>query len=102
LHIDTPCGALEVAGQRPVGERVTLAVRPEALRLGAAAPGEQPLGRLRVEHSVYQGSFLRVVGHTTSGVRLLAKLPPQALPGGADVDGISVAVRADGLVLLED
>jgi spermidine/putrescine transport system ATP-binding protein len=102
LCIDTPCGALEVAGQRPVGERVTLAVRPEALRLGSAAPGEQPLGRLRIEHSVYQGSFLRVAGHTTTGVRLLAKLAPQALPAGAGVEGIAVSVRADGLVLLED
>lgn len=102
LHIDTPCGALAVAGQRPLGEQVTPAVRPEALRLGSAAPGEQPLGRLRVEHSAYQGSFWRVAGHTTTGVRLFAKLPPQALPAGAGVEGIAAAVRADGLVLLED
>ena len=102
LQIDTPCGLLTVRGSRLPGDAVALAVRPEALRVGAATPGEQSLGQLRVEHSVYQGSFLRVAGRTTTGVRLLAKLPPQALPAGADIDGIAVSVRADGLVLLED
>ncbi len=102
LQIDTPCGRLALMGNRTPGDAVSLAVRPEALRVGFATQGEQSLGRLRVEHSVYQGSFLRVAGHTTTGVRLLAKLPPQPLPAGDDVEGIAVSVRADGLVLLED
>ncbi len=102
LQIDTPCGRLALRGSRSPGDAVALAVRPEALRVGLATQGEQSLGQLRVEHSVYQGSFLRVSGHTPSGVRLLAKLPPQPLPAGADIEGIAVSVRADGLVLLED
>jgi spermidine/putrescine transport system ATP-binding protein len=102
LQIDTPCGRRAVVGARTPGDRVALAVRPEALRVGPPLADALSLGRLQVAESVYQGSFLRVSGRTASGVRLLAKLPPQPLPAGAEVDGIEMSVRADGLVLLED
>ena len=102
LNVATPCGLLQVAGDRPVGSAVALALRPEALCIGAAPAGTQPLGRLRVRAQVYQGSFLRLAGETDSGVRLLAKVAPLELPADAAGTGLQVAVRSDGLVLLED
>ncbi len=104
IAVDTPCGRLHVDGERAPGAAVALALRPEALCVGADAgrAGAQSLGRLRVSERVYQGSFMRLAGNTDSGVRLLAKLPPQALAADAGSAGVAVAVRADGLVLLED
>ena len=105
LAIDTPCGRLQVPGERAVGSAVALAVRSEALRVGGigdAAPGTQPLGNMQINERVYQGSFLRLGGTGAGGARLLAKLPPQTFPVGADSDNLPVAVCAGGLVLLED
>ena len=102
LAVDTSCGRLQVPGERAVGSAVALAVRSEALRIGAAARGAQPLGYMQVSERVYQGSFLRLGGTGTGGVRLLAKLPPQTYPADADSDSLPVAVCAGGLVLLED
>jgi spermidine/putrescine transport system ATP-binding protein len=100
LAVDTPCGRVDVEGERAAGSRVTLALRPEAVRIGAGGPGEQALGVLAVEEVVFQGSFVRVNGTVAGGGRLLAKVEPHALPAGAT--RVPVAVRAGGLVLLED
>ena len=100
LMVDTPCGRLEVAGERGVDSRVTLAIRPEAVRIGAAQGGDQALGDLDVEEIVFQGSFARVSGRLAGGVRLLAKVAPHCLAPGAV--RVPVAVQAGGLVLLED
>lgn len=100
IAVDTDCGRLEVEGIRPVGSRVSVALRPEALRIGPGADGDQPLGRMQVDECIYQGSFQRVSGVTPRGLRLLAKVEPQALSGGdATVD---ICARSSGLVLLED
>lgn len=100
IAVDTPCGRLEADGARTPGSRVTLALRPEAVRIGAAGAGEQPLGDLRVEEVVYQGGFVRVNGALAGGSRLLAKVEPRSLPAG--VTRVPLAVRAGGLVVLEN
>jgi spermidine/putrescine transport system ATP-binding protein len=109
LEVQTPCGLLQVAGSRAVGEAVSIALRPEAVKLGPAAPADLALGHLRVQDTVYQGSFVRVSGEA-SGVQVLAKVSPHSLhalgwpqlpnlPGGTMVP---IAASRSGLVLLED
>ncbi len=100
IAVDTPCGRLEVEGERAPGSRVTLALRPEAVRVGAGRPGELALGELAVEEVVFQGGFVRVTGTVAGGGRLLAKVDPQSMPAGAV--RVPATVRAGGLVLLED
>ena len=100
LAVDTSAGRVEVEGEREPGSRVALALRPEAVRMGAPAPGDQPLGELTVAEVVFQGSFARVNGRLADGTPLLAKVDPHSLPAGAA--RVAVAARRGGLVLLED
>lgn len=100
LAVDTPCGRLEVEGTRDAGAKASLALRPEAVRIGSGDPGDQPLGELQVVECIYQGSFARVTGHTATGVRVLAKVDPQVLREGGE--RVSILARRGGLVLLED
>jgi spermidine/putrescine transport system ATP-binding protein len=106
LDIDTPCGTLQVAGSRNVGAKVAVALRPEAVKLGPCAEGDLGLGQLRVQDTVYQGSFVRVSGEA-AGLQVLAKVSPQALQMNGLQDlaaGTEVPISAScsGLVLLED
>lgn len=100
LTIDTVFGRLDVEGDRATGDRVALAVRPEALCLDPALPGLQALGRCRVADRIYQGSFARLAVAHESGVRLLAKVDPRSVPESAV--HVDIGVRPGGLVLLED
>jgi spermidine/putrescine transport system ATP-binding protein len=109
LEVETPCGLLQVAGSRSVGDKVAVALRPEAVKLGSAAEGDLSLGCLRVADTVYQGSFVRVSGEA-AGVQVLAKVSPHSLLAHA-VHGLQalapgsmvpISVSRNGLVLLED
>jgi spermidine/putrescine transport system ATP-binding protein len=107
LDIATPCGLLQVAGRRSVGQRVSVALRPGAVKLGPATGGDLSLGSLCVQDTVYQGSFVRVSGKAAGPVQVLAKVSPQSLQAqGLQelVPGTQVPIAASrsGLVLLED
>jgi spermidine/putrescine transport system ATP-binding protein len=107
LEIDTPCGLLLVSGSRNAGDKVSVALRPEAVKLGPCAEGDLSLGSLRVEDTVYQGSFVRVSGEAAGGLHVLAKASPQSLQAQgfqALAPGTMVPISASrsGLVLLED
>ena len=128
LLLDEPLGALDLSLRRPmqeelrrlqrsqgrtfvhvthdqeeamvIGARVSVALRPEALRIGHGAAGDRALGEMRVDECIFQGIFQRVTGTTAHGVRLLAKVDPRTLRyGGASV---TICARGSGLVLLED
>jgi spermidine/putrescine transport system ATP-binding protein len=58
----------------PVGD-VTLAVRPECLRLGG--PGEAGLQAV-VDQAVFMGSETRLVAHLDDGTRVMSRQPPDA------------------------
>ncbi len=78
---ETALGRLSVAA----GSGTAVAIRPEMLGT-AAEPGFCPLGRMRVEERVLQGSFARIVDRIGE-TRVLVKLPPSAAPPiGAEVD----------------
>jgi spermidine/putrescine transport system ATP-binding protein len=100
LAIDTVCGRIELEGNRALGTPVSLALRPEALRIGTPAEDAYSLGALRVEQCAFQGSFMRLSGITQTGVRLLAKVEPRELRDGAE--SVSIFVRRGDIVLLED
>ncbi|MDW8341043.1 MAG: MBL fold metallo-hydrolase [Geminicoccaceae bacterium] len=65
-------------GRSPVaaGSGTAIAIRPEVLSL-APEPGSTPVGRMRVEERVFQGSFARLAGRV-GATRLLLKVPPDA------------------------
>jgi spermidine/putrescine transport system ATP-binding protein len=107
LDIDTPCGRVHVAGSRSVGDTVSVALRPEAVKLGSTDARDQSLGPFCVRDTVYQGSFVRVNGEAAGGLQVLAKVSPHNLqaqglhplePGTL----VPMAVGPTGLVLLED
>lgn len=99
IAVDSVCGRIEVPGDRRVGSLVHIALRPEALRIGRCADGDQPLGEMQVEDCIFQGSFQRIAGSNIHGLRLLAKIEPQPLPAG---ECVTISARRSGLVLLED
>ncbi|MBX9965139.1 MAG: ABC transporter ATP-binding protein [Burkholderiales bacterium] len=99
IVVDSVCGRVEVSGDRAVGSLVHIALRPEALRIGRCADGDQPLGEMQVEDCIFQGSFQRVAGSNIHGLRLLAKVEPQSRTVGQCVP---ISARRSGLVLLED
>jgi spermidine/putrescine transport system ATP-binding protein len=88
-------GAMTVLGRRvafaadgaPQGD-VTLAVRPECLRVGeAAADG---LGAV-VGQAVFMGSETRLVAHLDDGTRVMSRLPPEAFSQYERGDRITVS-----------
>jgi spermidine/putrescine transport system ATP-binding protein len=111
LLIESPCGVVSLPGQRSVGDKVSIALRPEAIRFGTASGDDLPLGRIHLQEAVYQGSFVRLRGVTPAGVSVLAKTDPlevqTALAGAGELLNrlpleVEFSVRRSGLVLLED
>jgi spermidine/putrescine transport system ATP-binding protein len=104
LAVETVCGKLPLPGTRAVGSKVSVALRPEAIRPGPAGASDIALGLLRITDTVYQGSFVRVTGMTTSGTAVLAKI--EHAHAGSNLTSASgpveFSVRHSGLVLLED
>ncbi len=72
-------GALAGSGAAP-GERTTLAVRPERLRLGTGTPPDGAAA-MRVEELIYHGDHLEVRLAGPAGHRLDARLLSGAVPG---------------------
>ncbi|MBS7538245.1 ABC transporter ATP-binding protein [Ancylobacter lacus] len=62
------------------GAAVTLAVRPEAVEVHAAATGTRPGLAARVEEVLYSGAARRVIGRTAAGTRLTSLQPGAAAP----------------------
>jgi spermidine/putrescine transport system ATP-binding protein len=71
---------------------VTLAVRPECLRVGAAG-ADGALGAV-VDQAVFMGSETRLVAHLDDGARVMARLPPEAFSEHARGDRITLTWAA--------
>jgi spermidine/putrescine transport system ATP-binding protein len=100
VAVDTADGRLEVAGSAQEGSPVVVSIRPERLRLDAAA-GSVPVAAGRVDECVFQGGFVRVRARTAAGTALLAKVPPEAAPSvGAEVR--VHALPADIVLIVEE
>src|SRR5262245_24492342 len=57
--VKTRVGTLTVPTPAAIGDRVTLAIRPEQLLIGTARDGALPLGRGRITEMSFQGTHLR-------------------------------------------
>jgi spermidine/putrescine transport system ATP-binding protein len=77
--VRTQLGELKIpsTSHHKEGTKVAIAVRPENLRLGPAAPGAISLGHGVVAESVFQGSYRKVVVHSDNGPALQLKLPAE-------------------------
>jgi spermidine/putrescine transport system ATP-binding protein len=75
--VATELGLLPVTTQVPVGEAVTLILRPENLR--ADGHGAVSLGQARITDSVFQGAHVRVLARNAARDQaFVLRLPPTA------------------------
>ena len=98
--VNTPFGLLPLASMASYGRSVTLAVRPENLRLAREAR-TLPFGTAKVTAVVFQGSFKRVLAEsdTVAGQSFIAKAA-----AGLDVaigDTVTPCCRAEDVIVLE-
>ena len=102
--VETALGRLELPRRASVGDKITLAIRPEHLRLGEARPGHiaavPSLGEAIVTEVLFQGSFKRALATSRSdpSIRFIAKLPANAArqPG----DSVAISCEARDIILL--
>ncbi len=89
---ETPLGRLPTVGDGGA----FVAIRPESIRL-AAETSTTPLGTMRVEETVFQGSFARLRGRI-GDVAIQARAEPALAPApGAEV---AIHLARDGAVLV--
>ncbi len=102
VRVATALGPIEVAGEAEVGTKAYLSLRPEQLRLGAAAgAGAVSLGPARLGESVFQGAHRRCRARAGPGgeVDLLLRVPPEARVAAGEV--VELHARLGDIVLLE-
>jgi spermidine/putrescine transport system ATP-binding protein len=98
--VETSLGWLQLPYGASAGAGVTLAIRPEHLRLGQPNGGLS-LGEATVTEIVFQGSFKRVLATSRldPSVRFVAKVPASAaLQIG---DSVAVSCEAQNIILLK-
>jgi spermidine/putrescine transport system ATP-binding protein len=105
--IDTPLGRVELPCEQPIAGAVTLAIRPEHLRMERAAQSDAgalwvQLGEATVTETVFQGSFRRVLAESRRdpAIRFIARMPAtaQADPG----DRVMVSCAANDIIVLTE
>ena len=98
--IETGLGRLPLRTTQPAGTKVTLAIRPEHLALGAADRCDIAFGGATVAEIVFQGSFKRVlaVSRVDPSIRFIARAPATATlqPG----DSVDISCQAHDVILL--
>ena len=57
-------GQLQVAGKAETGEKISVAIRPENLKLQSGRGARLHLGKARVSEVMFQGSFKRMSART--------------------------------------
>jgi spermidine/putrescine transport system ATP-binding protein len=93
--VATELGLLPVSTRVPVGEVVTLILRPENLR--ADRSGGVSLGEARITDAVFQGAHVRVLARNSSRDQaFVLRLPPTAAVAPGTV--LSLSCRAEDLI----
>jgi len=62
--VSTPMGQLQLPGKAETGEKITVAIRPENLKLHSVRGARLHLGKARVSEVMFQGSFKRMSART--------------------------------------
>ncbi|MER9248624.1 ABC transporter ATP-binding protein [Mesorhizobium sp. M0590] len=101
ITVTTKLGSLSLPGTLPAGSTVALAIRPEHLVLGGAG-GAVALGTAKVSDVVFQGSFKRVLGTSTTdpALHFIAKVAAASAVQPGDV--VAVSCDAGDIILLAD
>jgi spermidine/putrescine transport system ATP-binding protein len=99
VSIETMFGSFPVKAELPEGAKVTLAIRPEHLRL-IRDSRSITFGNARITSVVFQGSFKRVIAQSTSlsGPSFVAKLPAHSEVTVGDV--MNPCCHIEDLILL--
>jgi putative spermidine/putrescine transport system ATP-binding protein len=87
-------------GSASPGDAVTLSVRPEHVKLGAAAAGAANRWEGRVEEVTFMGSVVRARVAVNGGHRLVAELHNDAAAGLAPGGTVAVGWAAAHTVVL--
>ena len=98
LVIVTALGTLRASGSAKLGQKVTVAIRPEHIRLTAAGEDMIVLGDVRVEEATFQGAFIRAVAKAKNGMAIQLRAEPGSLP--AIGQSCTAYVRASDLTIL--
>jgi len=69
-----------------VGEKATLMIRPEHLRLELELPGDVPSIPVRLKDETFQGSWARYAAETREGARIVLLVPSDARPDAGAFD----------------
>ncbi len=87
------------AAEAPAGTRLTLLLRPEALRVGAAAQGLRHQASGLVVESVFLGVSVKLRLQVEGGPELLARLPlrPSETPPAREGEAVPVAFAPEDL-----
>jgi len=102
--METPMGELRVAGSAPSRQNVTLAIRPEKIRLSPAlsTSGENWL-RVRIEQRLYVGSETHYELRAGSQTLRAEVMNNQAGPSGFEVgQEAMVHLAPEALIILDD
>jgi spermidine/putrescine transport system ATP-binding protein len=77
LELETPIGRLIVPGDAAPGAEVSIAIRPESLRIGKLRPEDVSFGHGTVRDIVFQGSYKRVIiaSETDPAIIFTARAP---------------------------
>ncbi len=99
VSIKTAFGTFQLAAKAEPKSQVTLAVRPEHLRLTRGSR-TVPFGKARITAVVFQGSFKRVLAQSmeASGQTFIAKVPADMNAAIGDI--VTPCCHIDDLVLL--
>jgi len=102
IVVETPFGALEVAGEAPAGATVHLSIRPEQIAAGPPGADSVVLGDLEIVERSFHGTHLKALARPADGAAPALRLHlPQtdAVRPGAR---LTLSVRRADIVLLQD
>jgi len=97
-RVETALGIFTVKGQAEEGTSIALAIRPEAIGVGANSDGRLRLGETVVEDITFQGSFKRISTRSDGDQMILLKHPIDFAAN--EGDRIALNVKEDDLILL--
>lgn len=80
LTVETCAGRLTLTGSAQKGANVTLAIRPEHVRLALPSEEHVCLGTLKVCEATFQGAFVRAHAETETGQPVQIRAEPGNLP----------------------
>ena len=102
LELETPIGRLSLPGDAAPGAEVSIAIRPESLRIGTPRPDDVSFGHGTVRDIVFQGSYKRVIiaSQTDPAISFTARVSlGQGLAAG---ERVHLSCRPGHIIVLKE